>query len=93
MACHRADPSHQRRACGINLGAALSDPTNVVVEFNADSSLRAPHDTTQTSGWDYISPADTAIQLCGSYCDNFFNGTYKSVEILMGCPSPPPIRL
>jgi hypothetical protein len=70
-----------------NLGKAPPDPNNVAVQFNHDSSLRAPRDTTQTDGWDYTNSASLAIQLFGSWCDNMANGTYTSAEVLMGCAS------
>jgi hypothetical protein len=47
-----------------------------------DKNLRAPRDV--ISGWEYAS--DTSIQLYGSWCDGFMNGTYKSVKVLFGCP-------
>jgi hypothetical protein len=73
-------------SCTFNLGKAPADPTNVAVQFNGDSSLRAPYDTTHTDGWDYTSSADTTIQLYGSWCDNVTNGTYTAATILEGCP-------
>jgi hypothetical protein len=72
-------------SCVFNLGKAPPDPSNVVVQFNGDKTLRAPFDPTQTNGWNYTSPADTSIQLYGSWCTNVTNGTYKSAEVLMGC--------
>ncbi|MGA7742478.1 MAG: vWA domain-containing protein [Polyangia bacterium] len=72
-------------SCVFNLGKVPPDPTNVVVEFNGDSNLRAPYDPTQTNGWNYTSSADTSIQLYGSWCTDVTNGTYKSAEVLMGC--------
>jgi hypothetical protein len=74
-------------SCTFNLGKAPPEPNNVAVEFNHDSSLRAPHDTTQTNGWDYTDSTNLAIQLFGSWCDNVANGTYTSVAVLMGCTS------
>jgi hypothetical protein len=76
-------------SCTFNLGKAPADPTNVAVQFNGDSSLRAPYDTTHTDGWDYTSSADTTIQLYGSWCDNVTNGTYTQATILEGCPGQP----
>ena len=73
-------------SCTFSLGKAPADPTNVAVQFNGDSSLRAPHDTTHANGWDYTSSSDTTIQLYGSWCDNVTNGTYTAATILEGCP-------
>jgi hypothetical protein len=73
-------------SCTFSLGKAPLDPTNVAVQFNGDSSLRAPQDTTHTNGWDYTSSSDTTIQLYGSWCDNVTNGTYTAATILEGCP-------
>jgi hypothetical protein len=73
-------------SCTFSLGKAPPDPTNVAVQFNGDSSLRAPQDTTHTNGWDYTSSSDTTIQLYGSWCDNVTNGTYTAATILEGCP-------
>jgi hypothetical protein len=73
-------------SCTFSLGTAPKDPTNVAVQFNGDSSLRAPQDTTHTNGWDYTSSSDTTIQLYGSWCDNVTNGTYTQATILEGCP-------
>jgi hypothetical protein len=73
-------------SCTFSLGKAPAVPTNVAVQFNGDSSLRAPQDTTHTNGWDYTSSADTTIQLYGSWCDNVTNGTYTAATILEGCP-------
>ena len=73
-------------SCTFSLGKAPPDPTNVAVQFNGDSSLRAPHDTTHANGWDYASSSDTTIQLYGSWCDNVTNGTYTAATILEGCP-------
>ena len=72
-------------SCVFNLGKAPPDPTNVVVEFNGDPNQRAPYDPTQTNGWNYTSPADTSIQLYGSWCDGVTSGKYKTAEVLMGC--------
>jgi len=76
-------------SCTFSLGGTPPDPTNVLIEFNGDSSLRPPQDTSHTNGWDYTTPADTSIQLYGSWCDNVTNGTYSSYEIRMGCPGIP----
>jgi hypothetical protein len=73
-------------SCTFNLGTAPQDPTNVVVQFNGDKGLRAPHDTGHTEGWDYTSSKDTTIQLYGKWCDNVTNGTYTSAMVLKGCP-------
>jgi hypothetical protein len=75
--------------CTFSLGKAPPAPSNVVVEFNADTRLRAPHDTSHTSGWDYTSPADTSIQLYGSWCDGVTSGAYTSAQMIMGCPGEP----
>jgi hypothetical protein len=73
-------------SCSFGLGKAPPVPTNVAVQFNGDSSIKAPHDVSHTSGWDYTTPADTTIQLYGSWCDDVTSGKYTSAQILMGCP-------
>lgn len=72
-------------SCTFNLTTVPQDPTNVVVEFNGDKSLRAPRDINQVEGWNYTSSANRAIQLYGSWCENVTNGTYKTAMVLMGC--------
>jgi hypothetical protein len=76
-------------SCTFNLSTAPPVPTNVVIEFDDNKSLRAPRDTTHTDGWDYTSSANTTIQLFGSWCENVTNGVYKSAKVLMGCPFSP----
>jgi len=73
-------------SCTFGLGTAPPVPTNVAVQFNNDSSIKAPHDTSHTNGWDYTTPANTSIQLYGSWCDDVTNGKYTSTQILKGCP-------
>jgi von Willebrand factor type A domain len=73
-------------SCSFGLGKAPPVPTNVAVQFNNDSTLRAPHDTSHANGWDYTTPANTTIQLYGSWCDDVTSGKYTSAQILMGCP-------
>jgi von Willebrand factor type A domain len=73
-------------SCSFGLGKAPPVPTNVAVQFNNDSTLRAPHDTSHANGWDYTTPADTTIQLYGTWCDDVTSGKYQSAQILMGCP-------
>ena len=76
-------------SCTFGLGEAPPVPSNVVVEFNSDTRLRAPRDTSHSNGWDYISPADTTIELYGSWCDGVTSGAYTSAQMIMGCPSEP----
>lgn len=76
-------------SCTFGLGKAPPAPSNVVVEFNAEARLRAPHDTSHSNGWDYTSPADTSIQLYGSWCDGVTSGAYTSAQMIMGCPGEP----
>jgi hypothetical protein len=73
-------------SCSFGLGRAPPVPTNVAVQFNNDSTLWAPHDTSHANGWDYTTPADTTIQLYGTWCDDVTSGKYQSAQILMGCP-------
>ena len=73
-------------SCTFNLGKTPPDPSNIAIEFDGNSSLRAPRDTTHTNGWDYTSSANTTIQLFGTWCDKVTNGTYTSAKVLMGCP-------
>jgi hypothetical protein len=76
-------------SCTFSLSNVPPDPSNVAIDFNGDSGLRAPRDTTHTNGWDYTSSAYTSIQLYGSWCDNAANGTYTSAKMLMGCQGDP----
>jgi von Willebrand factor type A domain. len=73
-------------SCTFGLGKAPPVPSNVAVQFNNDSGLKAPKDPSHTSGWDYTTPASTSIQLYGSWCDDVTSGKYTSAQILMGCP-------
>ena len=73
-------------SCSFGLGKAPPVPSNVAVQFNNDSTLWAPHDTSHANGWDYTTPADTTIQLYGTWCDDVTSGKYASAQILMGCP-------
>jgi hypothetical protein len=75
--------------CTFNLGKAPPDPSSVVIQFNGDNGLRAPHDTTHANGWDYTSTSYTTIQLYGSWCDHVTNGTYISAVVVTGCPGGP----
>jgi hypothetical protein len=76
-------------SCTFALGKTPPDPTNIVIEFNGDHSLRPPRDTTHTNGWDYTSPSQNTIQVYGPWCDNITNGTYTTTQVLMGCPGQP----
>ena len=76
-------------SCTFALSTPPPDPTNVVIEFDGDRSLRAPRDTTHTDGWDYTSSSHTGIQLYGSWCDRVMKGTFKSSKVLFGCPNIP----
>jgi hypothetical protein len=76
-------------SCTFGLGRAPPDPSNVVVEFNSDTRLRVPRDTSHSNGWDYTSPDDTTIALYGSWCDGVTRGDYTSAQMIMGCPSEP----
>ena len=73
-------------SCTFGLGTPPPVPSNVAVQFNNDPSIRAPHDTSHTNGWDYTTTANTSIQLYGSWCDDVTNGKYTSAQILKGCP-------
>jgi len=80
-------------SCTFSLGTKPPpDPNNVAVEFNNDSTIKAPRDTTQVDGWNYATSANTTIQLYGSWCDKVTNGTYTSAKILMGCPGGDDVR-
>ena len=43
MACHRADPGHQRRAIEVNIGAALSEATGDHVAAAWDDGVGKGH--------------------------------------------------
>jgi hypothetical protein len=73
-------------SCTFGLGTAPQVPTNVAVQFNNDPGIRAPRDISHTNGWDYTTPANTSIQLYGSWCDDVTSGKYTNAQILKGCP-------
>jgi hypothetical protein len=81
-------------SCSFGLGTAPPVPSNVAVQFNQDPnpSIKVPHDTSHTNGWDYTTPADTTIQLYGSWCDDVTSGKYANAQILMGCPGGAPVQ-
>jgi len=79
-------------SCTFGLTSAPIVPSNVAVEFNGDDTLRAPRDTTHTDGWDYTTPANTTIELYGSWCNKVTSGEYTTAQILMGCPGGAPVQ-
>jgi hypothetical protein len=76
-------------SCTFSLQVAPKNPNDVAIEFNGDSSLRAPHDTSHADGWDYTDSSNTTIQLYGSWCGRVTDGTFTSYVIKMGCPGQP----
>jgi hypothetical protein len=92
-----ADPAYYPVTTAADLTAALStiggqivsctlpikdppDPTNIVVEADG---VRLPHSPTE--GWDYGAGGKT-IQLSGSWCTRYQDGTIKDVQTIFGCP-------
>ncbi len=75
------DIGNQIATCLFTLPSTPPVPANVLVLYeNGPRRLPGP-DT-----WDYADPQKTSIQLHGGDCDKVLNGTYKSVQILFGCP-------
>lgn len=68
--------------CNFKLPSPPPDPDNVLVSYD-DGHSAGPGSTT----WGYTDASRTAITLYGSDCANVLGGTYKSVEILYGCPA------
>jgi hypothetical protein len=56
------------------------DPTNIAVE--ADGKRVPP---SATNGWQY-GPGMKTIQLTGTWCTDYQNGTIKNVQTIFGCP-------
>jgi hypothetical protein len=92
-----ADPAYYPVTTSADLSAALAaiggqvvsctlpiqdppDPDNIAVD--ADGA-RVPHSA--TDGWDY-GPSMKTIQLSGTWCANYQNGTIKDVQTIFGCP-------
>jgi hypothetical protein len=56
------------------------DPSNIAVDADG---VRVPHSATE--GWDYGAGGKT-IQLNGSWCARYQDGTIKDVQTIFGCP-------
>jgi hypothetical protein len=56
------------------------DPTNIAVDADG---MRVPRSA--TNGWEYGADMKT-IQLSGTWCSNYQNGTIKNVQTIFGCP-------
>lgn len=56
------------------------DPSNIAVDADGN---RVPHSA--TDGWEY-GAGMTTIQLHGSWCTSYQNGTIKDVQTVFGCP-------
>ncbi|HET6284351.1 MAG TPA: vWA domain-containing protein [Polyangia bacterium] len=66
-------------SCTLSIKAP-PDPTNIAVE--ADGKRVPP---SASNGWQY-GPNMTTIQLTGSWCSDYQNGTIKNVQTIFGCP-------
>jgi hypothetical protein len=75
------DIGNQIATCLFSLPSAPPVPDNVLVVYE-NGPRRLPGPAT----WNYADPQKRSIQLRGSDCDKVLNGTYKSVQILFGCP-------
>jgi hypothetical protein len=92
-----ADPAYYPVTTSADLSAALSaiggqivtctlpiqdppDPTNIAVDADG---VRVPRSA--TDGWDYGADMKS-IQLSGTWCANYQNGTIKDVQTIFGCP-------
>ncbi|HEY2902179.1 MAG TPA: hypothetical protein VGL59_16475 [Polyangia bacterium] len=70
-------------SCSFPLGSVPPDPTNIAITANG---AKIPNDPTHKNGWDYSSPAQTSVQLFGSYCDDAKAGKLANVQAIFGCP-------
>jgi hypothetical protein len=75
----------QTRGCVFPLGQVPPNPDNILVK--ADGA-NIPKDTTNTSGWNYVSSAMTSVQIFGSYCTDYMNMTTADVQVILGCGIP-----
>lgn len=75
------DIGNQIATCLFSLPSPPPVPDNVLVVYE-----NGPRRLPGSDNWDYADPQKRSIQLHGSDCDKVLNGTYKSVQILFGCP-------
>jgi Mg-chelatase subunit ChlD len=69
-------------SCDFKLPSEPPDPDNVLVTYD-DGHSAGPSATT----WGYTDATRTSIALYGNDCSKVLAGTYKSIEILFGCPA------
>lgn len=70
----------QIASCNFMLTTAPKVPDNVLVVYDDHRAL--PSDTT----WKYTDATNKSITIVGDDCTKVMNGTYKNVQVLMGCP-------
>jgi hypothetical protein len=69
----------QIASCNFILNKAPEVPENVLVVYSDHRAL--PSDTT----WKYTDSSHKSITILGDDCTKVMNGTYKDVQVLMGC--------
>ena len=70
----------QIASCLFKLPSVPPVPNNVLVVYDDHRAL--PSATT----WGYTDASNTSITIYGSDCEKVMDGTYKSVQLLYGCP-------
>jgi len=78
----------QIATCNYPLAAAsaTNDPNSLTVHLNGKTVPQDP-----VNGWDYTSPAHTAIKLFGSSCDAVTHDAKSKVEVFYACVGQPPV--
>jgi hypothetical protein len=66
--------------CVYKLPSPPQVPNNVLVVYDDHRALPSP------TTWGYTDASNTSITLYGDDCTKVLDGTYKSVQILYGCP-------
>ena len=69
--------------CVFNLTSTPPDPDNIAVKVNGQ---KAPRDTTQMNGWDYIGTGYKQVQVFGQWCDQLKAADANKVNFVLGCP-------
>jgi hypothetical protein len=72
--------------CLFPLGKVPPVPTNIAVKVKG---AKAPFDSSNTAGWNYLDQTNTTVQVFGPWCDMIKNETADMVEIVFGCPNIP----
>jgi hypothetical protein len=73
-------------SCTFKLGATPPDPTQLYVWQNGQPVAADP-----TNGFVY-DPSGPSVILKGTTCDNLQKNPSTKIQVVYGCPSPPPIN-